>query len=195
MSLVVLWSAYGPCCSVRVVSVPAGRAQVLSDFRFATVFGSIMAKRYKRAMKQLDELSGPWQGRWVQNEYRGTGAATGDERVTIRFASGTLEGEGDDRDGAFLFSGHYNGAQVQFIKAYKRPAWDVAARLLYTGTWNGEFIAGEWRDESARHSRGPFELWPLGDGPDLLSLTELTRRKTLSLAGANYKWCSRREHD
>jgi hypothetical protein len=125
-------------------------------------------------MRQLQELSGPWRGRWTQSASPFVGATTGIEKVNIEFGASSLEGVGEDCDGAFLFRGVHDGTRVEFQKLYIAARWDVAESLTYQGIWNGEFIGGEWRDDNdpEHENCGPFELWPL-KLEEKLSLQEL----------------------
>ena len=115
-------------------------------------------------MRKLEELSGPWRGRWTQDACGSHGGVMGAEKVTLQFGPATVEGVGEDCDGAFIFRGTHAGTQVSFQKFYTAARWDVADSVTYTGVWNGQYIGGEWRDDDdpRKENRGQFELWPLG---------------------------------
>lgn len=104
----------------------------------------------------LDDLSGPWQGRWWQ------GRITGFERLDLVIQGGSVLGFGVDADGEFQYSGviHTDGC-ASLRKVYTRPLTQVPASMSYVGQWNGELIQGEWMDDAYPSSNhGPFRMWP-----------------------------------
>jgi hypothetical protein len=73
--------------------------------------------------------------------------------LVLRFAGGTVQGEGRDVIGAFTFAGNYDEAgRVVMVKQYIG-----AHRVLYTGTYDGEgTIHGRWSIGAIW--TGPFAL-------------------------------------
>lgn len=81
--------------------------------------------------------SGPWRGYWEQ-------AGLGRQLMaplTLRFAEGRIEGEGDDCVGPFTFSGRYDDrGVVALVKQYLGRH-----QVLYRGEHDGEgTIFGVW---------------------------------------------------
>src|SRR5947207_1821814 len=96
--------------------------------------------------------SGRWDGFWVQEQW-GRQAMTS---FTLRFADGSVNGEGRDMVGPFNFSGTYDEAtgQVVMVKQYLGKH-----QVLYVGQPDGEgSIQGTW--SIGRHDTGSFLLRP-----------------------------------
>lgn len=109
----------------------------------------------------LDDLSGPWSGRWLQAY-----APEGVESLDLIFLAGQVQGFGVDSDGEFQYAGSYMAdGRVVLGKTYTRPAKPVPARMTYRGQWNGRRIQGTWADDSDARNAGPFRMWR-GTGPD-----------------------------
>ena len=109
-------------------------------------------------------LSGRWQGFWKQL-FLGRQSMT---PFTLRFAEGSVTGQGRDIVGRFTFSGSYDeitGA-VRMVKQYIGRH-----QVLYVGQPDGEgCIQGTWRISET--DKGPFLLRPVmvkvrGDEPIL----------------------------
>lgn len=96
--------------------------------------------------------SGRWRGYWEQTVW----GRQPMENLNLRFQDGTIEGEGTDVIGSFVFHGGYDEqGSVWLTKAY--PSHIV----MYQGTWDGEgTIYGMW--SIGEFHRGPFALSPEG---------------------------------
>jgi hypothetical protein len=80
-------------------------------------------------------------------------------RLTLRFHDGQIEGDGNDRVGAFRIRGEYTAeGEVGFVKRY------VLHPVEYEGKWDGQMIFGKWN--IFRAESGEFEIWPEGEEPE-----------------------------
>lgn len=73
-------------------------------------------------------------------------------RLTLRFASGQVSGEGHDRIGSFTIAGAYFAESANFTKFYPRHP------VVYDGRWDGQVLFGKWTIRN--RYEGEFELWP-----------------------------------
>ena len=113
------------------------------------------------AMNDLQTLSGPWSGFWIQAQMRGY------MKLRLQFIGNQILGGGSDCAGWFEISGKLQPetGQVHFAKRY--PGYIVE----YAGRWDGQLISGLW---TMRHpvthpyphfveEKGEFEMWPESD--------------------------------
>lgn len=101
-------------------------------------------------MAELENLSGPWQGWWVQGAHRGH------QRLNLLFGEGKIMGSGGDDSGQFDVFGEYDEGDVWLVKRYLD--WDVR----YNGKWDGAMISGYWTIQSHGYfDSGSFEIWPV----------------------------------
>jgi hypothetical protein len=102
-----------------------------------------------------EPMSGRWSGWWRQ------GLREGHETLNLAIAGGTLQGNGQDEDGAFALTGQvYADGTASITKNYTLPTIQTPPFLAYIGQWNGRVIRGSWVDERSPGNHGPFLLWP-----------------------------------
>ena len=129
-------------------------------------------------MNELQELSGPWSGFWIQSQIRGY------MRLRLQFYGAQLIGGGSDCAGYFEIRGSLNpDGNVAFVKKYSTYA------VHYDGRWDGRMIAGLW---TMRHpilygqarfleEKGDFEIWPeTGESESIADLVEEREVKALT---------------
>jgi hypothetical protein len=77
--------------------------------------------------------------------------------LILRFADGSLQGEGADGLGSFVISGGYDesSAECSWLKRYLG-----AHTVSYRGFAEGKGIWGTW--EITADCRGGFHIWPRG---------------------------------
>jgi len=106
----------------------------------------------------IEPMSGHWSGWWRQ------GLREGHEFLSLAIAGGTLQGSGQDEDGAFALTGQiYADGTASITKHYTLPNIPTPPSLAYLGQWNGRVIRGSWVDERSPGNYGPFLLWPSQD--------------------------------
>jgi hypothetical protein len=106
----------------------------------------------------VEPMSGHWSGWWRQ------GLREGHEALSLAIAGGSLQGSGQDEDGAFALTGQiYADGTASITKHYTRPNIPTPPFLAYLGQWNGRVIRGSWVDERSSGNHGPFLLWPSQD--------------------------------
>jgi hypothetical protein len=120
-------------------------------------------------MKELSDLSGPWQGWSIQDGVRIS------ERLMLHIKDYRISGTGTDKDGEFEVVGSYapKGTSVELTRRYTRttePSQDgVGIPYDYAGNWDGALIFGRWCPRGRNWYGGPFEMWPDdGSGEDYL---------------------------
>jgi|SRR6185295_10996499 hypothetical protein len=94
--------------------------------------------------------SGPWVGFY---NYR-----PGDRHrmnLSLRFANGVVNGDGDDDVGPFLLRGRYD---VQSHECYWTKTYLGSHDVFYRGFREGKGIWGTWEIHSDCH--GGFHIWP-----------------------------------
>jgi hypothetical protein len=129
-------------------------------------------------MNELQELSGPWSGFWIQSQIRGY------MRLRLQFSGPQLAGGGSDCAGHFEIRGALNSVGiVSFAKAYPTHI------VHYEGHWDGRMIAGLW---TMRHpvvfgharffeEKGDFEIWPeVGESESISDLIQETEVRALT---------------
>lgn len=129
-------------------------------------------------MNELQELSGPWSGFWIQSQIRGY------MRLRLQFYGAQLIGGGSDCAGYFEIRGSLDPAgSVSFSKTYSTYV------VQYDGRWDGNMIAGLW---TMRHpvfygysryleEKGDFEIWPeTGESESIGELMDETEIKALT---------------
>jgi hypothetical protein len=102
-------------------------------------------------VRDLQDLSGPWTGFWVQQAERVH------MHLTLNFANGNVTGGGRDQIGGFSVNGIYaqDTGRVLFTKTFSTHS------VEYSGTWDDRMIAGAWMmDYGTVVDRGEFEIWP-----------------------------------
>jgi hypothetical protein len=101
--------------------------------------------------------SGPWKGFWLQ---QGMNGRQWMRDVTLTFADGRVNGQGEDRVGEFVFRGRYSldDGKVTLFKRYLG-----AHEVIYHGCNDGEslWLWGTW--EMLPYDKGGFHLWPKGE--------------------------------
>jgi hypothetical protein len=106
----------------------------------------------------VEPISGNWSGWWRQ------GLREGHEFLSLAIAGGSLQGSGQDEDGAFAVTGQiYADGTASITKHYTLPRIPTPPFLAYIGQWNGRVIRGSWVDERTPRNHGPFLLWPSQD--------------------------------
>jgi hypothetical protein len=111
-------------------------------------------------MKDFNSLSGPWAGWSIQDGVRIT------ESIQLTITSGRISGTGTDKDGEFELTGAYieRGQKVLITRCYTwttEPSQEgVGIPYEYVGTWDGNFVSGQWHPRWHESYGGPFEMWP-----------------------------------
>jgi hypothetical protein len=102
--------------------------------------------------------SGPWTGFFLQKIHP---AGKHWMELDLTFRKGRITGEGRDRIGAFLFTGHYDveSGKCRWTKRYLGKH-DIA----YSGYNEGKGIWGTWEDPHASWNRDGFHIWPVAMG-------------------------------
>ena len=105
---------------------------------------------------EIDERfsSGPYRGFYEQMGIRSR------QRLSLRFYSGKVTGDGSDPCDPFSLSGDYdvNSGRVQWVKRYLSHEVEYLGRVM-----RGEGIVGTWqiRGRTGRaHDSGRFRVWP-----------------------------------
>ena len=112
------------------------------------------------ALKNFNELSGPWAGMSVQDGVRIS------ERIRLTISNGRISGTGTDKDGEFELSGFYRerDQQVMMTRRYtwtSEPSQEGAGIAYdYEGKWDGAMVFGRWHPRLVPNYGGPFEMWP-----------------------------------
>jgi hypothetical protein len=118
-------------------------------------------------MRNLDSLSGPWVGFWIQDMIRGSMG------LSLTFSGGKILGGGSDLVGGFKLKGAYaDDGSVVMGKTYQ---WHA---VIYKGRWDGQMISGEWTIKG--EDSGLFEIWPESDA---MALNEFAIAEELETVG------------
>jgi hypothetical protein len=121
--------------------------------------------------------SGTWTGFYIQPWIPGRHTMT----LDLTFRDGGMEAHGNDRVGAFTFSGSYDpqDGKCRWTKRYFGKH-----QVSYAGVNQGKGIWGVWEIRllwGLYHDRGVFHLWPEGMAAD--AEADLTERALLEDVG------------
>ena len=86
--------------------------------------------------------------------------------LILEFRGGIISGEGSDGIGPFVIDGNYSESTLEcsWIKTYVGRH-----SVSYSGYREGKGIWGTW---IILHTRGGFQIWPIGSQPPADSLEE-----------------------
>ena len=90
--------------------------------------------------------------------------------IQMSIHNNAMFGKGTDQSGPFEMHGQYD-AESHIVTIEKIYPWLL---VLYSGKWNGSFIAGTWTIPG--DDNGVFEMWPLEEE---LPMDTLTNQRAL----------------